>query len=89
MKQLNFVRGGGYRKVIVKGREISFILPELNNVPLVINLDELDKHKSDLSKMKIDKKTLSELLKLKTEEDLVRDITKDLKKSGWRLYKKI
>ncbi|KKL53382.1 hypothetical protein LCGC14_2276030, partial [marine sediment metagenome] len=35
MKQLNFVRGGGYRKVIVKGREISFILPELNNVPLV------------------------------------------------------
>ena len=88
MKELVFIRGGGFRKVIIKGRDIAFILPELNNVPLVINLDKLDEHKKDIKKMKFDKKTLKELSELITEEDLARDLKKDLQRTGWRLIKR-
>ena len=88
MIQLAFIRGSGLRKVIIKGREIAFILPELNNVPLVLNLDKLEEHKEDIKQMKIDKETLDELMQLVTEEDLANDIMKDLKRTGWRVLKK-
>ncbi len=88
MKQINFIRGSGLWRVIIKGREIAFILPEYNNVPIVVNLDRLDKHKKDMKKMKMDKKILKELSELKTEEDMERDIIKDLQRMGWRAYKK-
>lgn len=88
MKQINFVMGAALRRVIIKGREIAFLLPELNNVPLVINLDKLDECKKEIKKMKMDKKTLKELSELLTEDDLERDIVKDLQRIGWRAVRK-
>jgi len=86
MKELSFTRGAALRRVFIDGRKISFLTAELNNVPLMIDLDKLDQEKEKIEQMGIDKKDLEELSKLKTEKDLVQDITKDFEKSGWRLH---
>ncbi len=86
MIQLSFTRGSALRRVFIDGRVISFLVAELNNVPLKIDLDKLDlkEMKDKIKKMKLDKKLLRELSKLTTEEDLVNDVTKDFEISGWR-----
>ncbi len=86
MIQLSFTRGSALRRVFIDGRVISFLVAELNNVPLKIDLDKLDlkEMKDKIKKMKLDKKLLRELSKLTTEEDLVKDVTKDFEISGWR-----
>lgn len=87
MKQLSFIRGGELWRIVIREREISFILPLLNNVPLTINLDKLDEHREDIVKMKMDDETLEELSQLETEEDMAKDITSDLRIMGWRLLR--
>ena len=49
------------------------------------NLYKEYEEKDKIKKMGLYKKTLKQLSKLKTEEDLVKDVTKDFEKSGWRL----
>lgn len=85
MVELAFTRGSALRRVFIYGRTISFLTAELGYTPLKINLDKLDEEKDKIKKMGLDKKTLKQLSKLKTEEDLVKDVTKDFEKSGWRL----
>ena len=82
---MNFMVGGAIRKVVVKGRKISFLTAELSFVPYIIDLDKLDKEKEKIKEMKMDKKLIKELALLKTEKDLANDIIKDWKKQGWRL----
>ncbi|KKN59024.1 hypothetical protein LCGC14_0545790 [marine sediment metagenome] len=84
MKQISFTRGAALRRVFINGRVISFLAAELNNVPLKIDLDKLEEQKDKIKKMKIDKETLEELAKLRTEKEIALDITNDFKKSGWR-----
>ncbi len=87
MKVLNFSRGSALRRVFINGRSISFLTAELNNVPLTIDLDKLEKEQDKIKKMKLDMKTLKELAKLKTEQDLYNDVKKDFEISGWRLIR--
>ncbi len=87
MIKISFVRGSALRRVFIDGRKISFLIAELNHVPLTIDLDKLDKEKDKIKKMKLDKKDLRELSKLKTEEDMAADINYDFRKSGWRILK--
>ncbi|KKM68574.1 hypothetical protein LCGC14_1459490 [marine sediment metagenome] len=82
---MNFMVGGAMRKVVVKGRKISFLTPELNFVPLIIDLDKLDEQKERIEKMKMDKKYIKKLASLTTEKKIANDIAKDFKQSGWRL----
>ena len=84
MIQKRFMRGSAYVDVVIKGREITFITALLNFVPIKIDLDKLDKQKDKIKQMKLDKKLLKELSNLKTEEDMFKDLKKDLPKSGWR-----
>jgi len=85
---MNFMVGGAMRKVVVKGRKISFLTPELNFVPLIIDLDKLDEQKERIEKMKMDKKYIKKLASLTTEKKIANDIAKDFKQSGWRLVYK-
>lgn len=85
MKRLDFTRGAALRTVFIDGRKISFLTAELNNVPLVIDLDKLDEEKKKMKKLKMDKKTLEVLASLKTEEEIILDVVTDFEKSGWRL----
>lgn len=90
MITLKFVTGGALRKVFIKGREISILTEELGHTPLTINLEKLDEpeNKKRIKEARIDEKTLKELLELKTEEEIAKDITKDFQKSGWRLFRR-
>ena len=85
MITLNFMVGGAMRKVVIKGRKVSFLTAELNFVPMSIDLDKLDQEKEKIKKMKIDEEQIKELALLKTERQIADDITKDWKKTGWRL----
>ena len=78
--ELVFIRGSSIRRVFIRDRKISFIIPENGFVPIEIDLDKLNK--KDF-KGKFDTE-FAELSKLKTEEDMVRDITRDFQKQGWR-----
>ncbi len=82
---INFMVGGAMRKVVIKKRKISFLTAELNFVPLIIDLDKLDKEEQKLKKMNVDKEILKELALLKTEKAMANDIIKDWKMKGWRL----
>lgn len=82
---MDFMVGGAMRKVVVKGRKISFLTSELNFVPLIIDLDKLDEQKERIKKMKMDEKYIKELSLLKTPKKIAKDIIKDFKQSGWRL----
>ncbi len=84
MKQLSFTRGAALRRVFINKRVISFLVAELNNVPLKIDLDKLEEEKDKIKKMKIDKETLKELAKLQTEKEIALDVINDFEKSGWR-----
>ncbi len=89
--ELVFSIGGSLRRVKINGRKISFLTAETGFTPLIIDLDKLDEkeQKQKLSKMKLDKEFLDELKKLKTEEQIAKDIKKDFQKSGWRLFKRV
>lgn len=82
---MDFMVGGAIRKVVVKGRKVSFLTPELNFVPLVIDLDKLDEQKERIKKMKMDEEYIKKLASLTTEKEMADDIIKDFKQSGWRL----
>ena len=88
MIQISFTRGSALRRVFIKGRVISFLTGELNNVPLKIDLDMLDKEKKKIDKMGLDSKELKEIAKLQTEKEIAMDITYDFEKSGWRRIRK-
>lgn len=82
--KISFVRGSALRRVFIDGRKVSFLTGELGNTPLTIDLDKLDEQKEKIKEMNVDKKELEKLSKLKTEEEIANDITKDFRKSGWR-----
>ncbi len=85
MRILNFMHGSATRRVIINERTVSFIIAELNFVPLTFNLDKLDEHQDKINKLKIDRKILDELSILETEEDMEKDVVNDFQKLGWRL----
>ena len=85
---LDFMVGGAMRKVVVKGRKVSFLTPELNFVPLIIDLDKMDEQKERIEKMKMDKEYIKKLSLLTTEKKIANDIINDFKQSGWRLVYK-
>ncbi len=82
---MDFMVGGAMRKIVVKGKKVSFLTPELNFVPLIIDLDKLDEQKERIKKMKMDEKYIKKLASLTTEKEMANDIIKDFKQSGWRL----
>ncbi len=86
MIRLTFITGAGIRRVLIEGRKITFIVQELNNSPLVIDLDKLEEEetKKKIDTMGIDKETIDILSSLKTEEAIAEDITIDFQRSGWR-----
>lgn len=84
MKQISFTRGAALRRVFIDGRKISFLAAELNFEPLKIDLDKLEEQKEKIKKMKIDKETLEQLAKLRTEKEIALDVINDFEKSGWR-----
>ncbi len=84
MIQISFIRGSALRRVFINGRVISLLAGELNNVPLKIDLDKLDKQKDKIEKMKLDKEMLKDLSRLLTEKEISLDIIHDFEKSGWR-----
>ena len=89
--QLVFATGGSIRRVLIKGRKITYIVPELKFQPLVFDLEKLDEQKDKFTKMKLtneDVKLIYELALLNDEEAMAKDIIKDFKKTGWRLIKK-
>jgi len=86
MKRIRFTRGSSYVDVIIEGRKINFTTPLLNHVPIKIDLDKLEEHKDRLSKMKMDTKILKKLSLLKTEEDMLKDLIKDMGESGWKYF---
>ncbi len=90
MIRLTFIAGGGIRKVFIDDRIINFLTAETSFVPLVVDLDNLDKLNSKIKKTlgKEAKKTLQEISLLETEEDIANDIIKDFQKTGWRKIKK-
>lgn len=87
MIKLSFVRGSALRRVFIDGRKVSLLTGELGNTPLTIDLNKLDEQKDKIKEMNMDKKELEKLSKLKTEEEIAKDITKDFRKSGWRKIK--
>ncbi len=87
MKILTFTMGAALRKVIINKKRISFLGAELNFVPLVIELDNLEKvDKTKLSKE--DLKTIKKLAKLGSEVQIAKDIIEDFKQTGWNLIGK-
>ncbi|KKN65821.1 hypothetical protein LCGC14_0477570 [marine sediment metagenome] len=82
---IDFMVGGAMRKVSVNKRKVSFLTPELNFVPLIIDLDKLDEQKERIEKMNMDEEQIEKLAALKTEKQIANDIIKDFKQSGWRL----
>ncbi len=82
---MDFMVGGAMRKVSVNKRKVSFLTPELNFVPLVIDLDKLDEQKERIEKMNMDEEQIEKLAALKTEKQIANDIINDFKQSGWRL----
>ena len=79
--------GAALRKVIINKKRISFLGAELNFVPLVIELDNLEKvDKTKLSKE--DLKTIKKLAKLGSEVQIAKDIIEDFKQTGWNLIGK-
>ncbi len=84
MRQISFTRGSALRRVFINGRVITFLVAELNNVPLKIDLDRLDEEKDKIDKLGIDKETLEELRRLETEHEIALDVIHDFEKSGWR-----
>ena len=85
MITMDFMVGGAIRKIVVKGRKVSFLTSELNFVPLIIDLDKMDEQKQRIEKMNIDKEYIKKLALLTTERKIADDIIKDFKQSGWRL----
>ncbi len=92
MIQLSFVRGSALRKVYIDGKKISLMAGEIGFVPIVIELDKLSS-KEYINKIKKsnlkdgDLELLKELAKLNSEEDIIKDITKDFQETGWRRIK--
>lgn len=86
MKSLTFSKSGVLRRVFIDSRKVTFILPELNNIPLSFDLDKInllaikDKIGSDAVKL------LEDLQKLKSEEDIMRDVVTDFNKEGWLIH---
>ena len=86
MKTLNFIRGSAFRKVVVKERTISLLTAELNDVPLVINLDKLDEEKNKMEDMGYNPEDFRIFAELQNEDEIAEDIIKDFKQSGWLLH---
>ena len=86
--KLIFTSGNKVLKIMIKKRIITFFV--VGFPPSQIDLDKLDdeKTKKILENSKVDEKLLREISRLNTEEEVARDITKDLQKSGWRQIKK-
>lgn len=90
MISLAFVRGSVLRRVVIKGKTISFITQELGGTPLTINLNKLgEKEDEIIAKMGEEGLELfKEIALLTTEEDMAKDVKKDFQRDGWRLFKK-
>ena len=89
--KLTFISGSSIRRVFIKDRKITFIVPELKFQPLVFDLNKLDEQKDKFTKMKLsneDVKLLYGLAFLNDEEAMAKDVISDFKKTGWRLIKK-
>lgn len=84
MKRLRFIRGSVFIQVKIEGRTIEFVTPMLNFVPIRIDLNKLNEQKEKLSRLDMDEDFIKALSRLKTEEELAKDLIKDLTKSGWR-----
>ena len=88
MIKLSFVRGSALRRASINERKISLASQETGFVPMFMDLDNMD-HKEIENKMgRNGLEFMKDLEKLKTEEDLAKDITIDFQRTGWRLIKK-
>lgn len=83
MIKLKFVREGILRQIFIKDKIITMITPENSFNPVNINVTSITIDK--LKTSKLNKKQIQELISLKTDEDMVKDITSDFTSLGWRL----
>lgn len=86
--KLTFITGSAIRRVIIKDRIVTLLAAETSNKPVTINLNEIDSQQDKFDKLKLTKediKTIRELSKLGSEEEIAKDITNDFQKTGWRL----
>lgn len=79
-----YTQKGIVRTIKVEGRKVTILTPELNFVPFEIDLDRLNKDDERFSKLNDLKKLIEEIAELNTEQEMINDVTKDFKKTGWR-----
>lgn len=88
MISLAFVRGGSLRRVFVSGRKITLMAQETGFTPISMNLDKLNNKKIKKQMGEEGLEFMKQVSKLKTEQAMAADITKDFQKDGWRCIKR-
>ncbi len=86
MIELAFVRGSQLRKIRVDGTKIKFMSSETGFEPVEIDLSKMDKVAKEEIK-KLDPQFLKEMKALHNEKDRAKDIIKDFRRTGWRVFK--
>ncbi len=86
MIHVSFVRGSQLRKLMVDGKQIKLMSSETGFVPIDIDLTKIKK--KDVQQIKnLDPKFWKEISELHNEKDRAKDIIKDFKRTGWRVFK--
>jgi len=89
MIKLSFVQGSRLRKVLINGRQVSFVSNETGWIPVKVDIDKIKENEKVFKKLNTEEKKMLEQCKnLNTEKELCNDIIKDFKKTGWRLIKR-
>lgn len=90
MIKAHFFQGSNLRRVMIEDRKVSMMATETNWTPMQIDIDKIESL-SNLDNIKNSekvKKDMQELIYasslLKSEKDILNDITNDFHKSGWK-----
>ena len=86
MIHVSFVRGSQLRKLMVDGKKIKLMSSETGFVPIDLDLAKINK-KTVKDIKNLDPKFWKELNELHTEKDRAKDIIKDFRRTGWRVFK--
>ena len=87
--QLIFMAGNRMKKVVLIGRKISLMTPELSNVPFTLDLDKLNtpamiKKMDSLKMTEEERKEIKKISKLGSQKEIIDDIKLDYKRMGWK-----
>lgn len=88
--KVSFTRGSALRNIVVKNNKVTISAGEMGFVPFTIDLNKLEELENDKawgSLEKEDQELIRRIAKLGTDKEIVDDIIKDWKKTGWRPMK--